>query len=364
MAGDQASERGPENETEQDPEPLGDPDAIERALVGRPAFTRAQVAEKAGLPVEVAEALWAQLGFPHAGDDDLAFTKADVKALRRTSELIDLGILNEGSQAALVRTWGRSFARLAEWQVNLLAEVAAASDDPEGKLSELMAVAVPTVEELQSYVWRRHLGSAANRLLASQEGATSTQAVCFVDIVGYTSQSRSLDDHELVELVERFEQTLTSLVVEHGGRVIKTIGDEVLFTADDPFAAAEVALAVTALGEDSDEPFPRVRAGIAFGTLVSRLGDVFGPTVNMASRLTSVARPGAVLIDRDAMEVLSSDPEASDDESSGRPIERFIERAAELSPYRRAEGYTFRRLPRRPVKGYKRLEPWVLRWAE
>jgi len=95
--------------------PLGQVEDIDRALLGtEPRYTRREVAERAGLPIEVAEELWQQLGFPRTGDAEVAFTEADVDALRRTAELISLGILTDDSQAALVRTWGRSFARPAE----------------------------------------------------------------------------------------------------------------------------------------------------------------------------------------------------------------------------------------------------------
>ena len=204
-----------------------------------------------------------------------------------------MGILGQDSQAALVRTWGRSYARLAEWQVSLLAGIAVAGPDPDVRLAELAAGVLPRVEALQSYVWRRHLSSAASRLLTtgSPTNAERMMAVCFVDIVGYTTQSKSLAEDALVEWIEGFEQVATGTVVDHGGRVIKTIGDEILFTADDPAAAAEIALALAARGLDDDDPFPAVRAGIAYGIVVNRLGDVFGPTVNIAARLTSVARP-------------------------------------------------------------------------
>ena len=270
-----------------DDDPLGRIEGIERALLGaKRVFNRKEVADKAGMPIEVAEELWQQLGFPHASDDDVAFTKEDLKALQRTQELISLGILTPESQAALVRTWGRSFARLAEWQVSLLAELAIEDEDPRGRLTELMDVVLPRVEKLQTYIWRRHLESAASRLLSQVAdegpGTTSTMAVGFVDIVGYTGQSKTLSDADLVEWVEYFENEMTRIVVDLGGRVIKTIGDEVLFVADDPVAAAEAALIVTERGEDDDDKFPRVRAGIAYGEVVSRLGDVYGPQVNIA----------------------------------------------------------------------------------
>ena len=170
------------------------------------------------------------------------------------------------------------------------------------------------------------------RLMAFAEpgAATAVMAVCFVDIVGYTSRSKELDETELVAWVEQFEHRCTDVVVEHGGRIIKTLGDAVLFVSDDPVAAAEIALTLTALGARDDDTFPSVRAGLAYGEVVPRLGDVFGPTVNIASRLTSVARPGTVLVDDGAAEALSG-------------------------------GYSLQRMRRTPVKGYSRLQPWRLR---
>lgn len=343
-------------------------DDLERALLGaKPTLTRREVAEKAGMPLDVATELWAQLGFPHADDDDVAFTRNDVKALKRTAELVSLGILAPDSQAALVRTWGRSFARLAEWQVELLAGIALEDDDPEARLGQLLNSVLPNVEKLQDYVWRRHLASAAQRLLPSADPAAteSRLAVGFTDIVGYTSRSKNLGESELVDLVELFEDETTRAVVAAGGRVIKTIGDEVLYVADDPGAAVEVALTLTERGEDDDDDFPRVRAGIAFGPVTTRLGDVYGATVNIASRLTSVARPGTVLLDRGAFDVLTRQEQPPDTAPDGTPLAKLIDRAAdeisELSPFAEHGDLKFRRLRRQSVKGYRHLEPWVVR---
>ncbi len=97
-------------------------------LGGDPHLTRREVAERADVPLEIAEELWRLLGFPRTSDDDAAFTDADVEALAQARELMELGVLGPESQAALVRTWGRSYARLAEWQATLLAEVAPDDD--------------------------------------------------------------------------------------------------------------------------------------------------------------------------------------------------------------------------------------------
>ena len=343
-------------------------DDIEHYLLGtRPTLTRVEVAEQAGVPLDLAEELWSQLGFPHRADDDIAFTTNDVEALRMTAELVSLGILEADSQAALVRTWGRSYARLAEWQAELLAGLALQGEEPAQRIVELVEEVTPRVGKLQDYVWRRHLVSAAQRLLPTvedDEDATS-MAVVFADIVGYTSRSRNLTEAELVDLVETFEDEATRTVVAAGGRVIKTIGDEVLFVCDTPRAAVDVALELTDRGEDEEDPFPRVRAGVAYGEVTTRLGDVFGATVNVASRLTSIARPGAVLVDRGAFDALTGQDEDPDTAPDGTPLAKLLDRAtdelADLSPFAQHDDLRFRRLRRTSVKGYRALEPWVVR---
>jgi adenylate cyclase len=314
-------------------------DAIEELILGEaPHLTRVQVAEQAGVPLDVARELWRLLGFAEQDDDDIAFTAADVLALRYSHDLMDLGILSPERQAALVRTWGRSFARLAEWQTRLLTEVALEGDDPVERITSLTGEVMPRLETLQNYVWRQHLAKASRRMLTTDSlGSDVTQlAVVFVDIVGFTSRSKELSDAALVTWIEFFEAECSAVVQDHGGRVIKNIGDEVLFVADDPAAAAEAALVLTNRGADDDHNFPSVRAGLAYGEVVARLGDVLGPTVNIASRLTSIARPGSVLVDDGAHERLTADD----------------------APF------AFRKLRRTSVKGYERLQPWALRRAD
>ncbi|KRC53143.1 MULTISPECIES: adenylate/guanylate cyclase domain-containing protein [unclassified Nocardioides] len=322
--------------------------ALEEHLLGEvPHLTQEQVAAAAGVPLGTANQLWHLLGFAHVPDDAVAFTQADVQALRLASDLVGLGILSQERQDGLVRTWGRSFARLADWQVALLADVAGelGADPTEGLLA-ISDEVMPRVERLQSYVWRRHLLSASARMLAeSGSGASATLAVCFVDIVGYTSRSRTLSDRELVSWLESFETAVLELTVDRGGRIIKNIGDELLIVADSPEAMADIALALTTRGADPDDPFPAVRAGVAYGEVVTRLGDVFGPVVNIAARLTSVARPNSVLVDLGTYEALS-----------GRTVEHDDDET-------RASSYRFRRLRRVSVKGYSRLKVWALQPA-
>ena len=271
-------------------------DAVTALLLGEvPHLTRADVAEQTGVPPDVARARWRALGFPEAHDDDVAFTQADVDALRITQELIGFGVIAEDTEQAFVRTIGRSFARLAEWQARAFLSAAVAdvtAGDAADRLQEMEKV-IPLGERVQSYVWRRHLVNAATRLVLrdSDDAEASPGCVGFADIVGFTTRSRRMTRDELAAMVERFEEVTTGLITDHHGHVVKTIGDEVLFMLDEPKEAALLALELLEAHE-ADESFPEVRIGMAHGSVLNHMGDVFGPVVNLASRLTSVARPG------------------------------------------------------------------------
>ena len=310
--------------------------AVEAMVLGqRPHLTRPDVLEATGASRERAHALWLSLGFPTPTDDDeVLFTDHDVDALRTLTDLVDAGIIDPQTEFALTRSMGRSFARLAEWEITEVTMVAleAAGDLDEATIKDLVEGTLPAVEQLQNYIWRRHLASAIGRLLATSADNAVPMAIGFADIVGFTRRSRDLSPDELSAMVETFEGTATAIISDHGGRVIKTIGDEVLYACDDPLAAARVAL-LLADGHLADDAFPQVRVGAAYGAVLRRLGDVFGEPVNIASRLTSLARPGRVLVDRQLSEALRD----HEDE------------------------FRLRRIRGISVKGYSRLETWALK---
>ena len=154
-------------------------------------------------------------------------------------------------------------------------------------------------------VWRRQLASVAGRVLAAAESetVTSRRSVGFADLVSYTRLSQRLEERELAALVERFHRRTADVIAAGAGRLVKTVGDEVLFVADSARAAALIGLDL-AEAMAVDPVLPDVRVGIATGPVAMRMGDVFGTTVNLASRLTALAAPGTVLVDRDTADAL------------------------------------------------------------
>jgi adenylate cyclase len=327
-------------------EPAADPapdasaarESLERLLLGGPRrYTRLQVAELAGMAPERTQRLWRALGFPDAADDDPAFTDADVEALDVLSTLIDSGFVGPDTEASIARAMGQALSRLADWQTDMLADALTRGSGEERRQAsvddaiEAAQALLPRLRHVQDYVWRRHLAANADRLLASTgPGDRRELAVGFADLVGYTSRSRGMGGRELGAMVEDFEAIATEVIARHRGRVVKTVGDGVLFTAVGAVDAVEIGLQLPEAWDAEDRP--PLRVGAAYGGVLTRLGDVYSPVVNLASRLTSLARPGTTLVDRE-----------------------LAQRLRGLSAYR------VRPLRRVSVRGYDHLQPWLVR---
>ncbi len=193
-------------------------ESIEAALLGqRPHLTRPEVLERTGVGLDRAHALWQSLGFPApSSDDEVLFTDDDVAALKTLTALVDDGLVDPRTEYALTRSMGRSFARLAEWEITEVAMFALTTggeDLDDAAVEALLAGALPAVEQLQNYIWRRHLASAIGRLLTTSRAENAVpMAVGFADIVGFTRRSRGLSTDELAAMVETFEATATAVV--------------------------------------------------------------------------------------------------------------------------------------------------------
>lgn len=288
-------------------------DELARLILGEtPTLTRLDVAEQGGLAPEQADRLWRALGFPDPGEST-AYGEADVEALAVVAAALDSGLFDETTILRMTRGLGQTMARLADWQVSSIVqqmEAPGRSERRDSRLEsavELAQVVSPGFERLLLYAWRRHLAAATARVealgAAESELLTTTMTVGFADLSRFTALSNELDDHRLGALVERFEDRTSDLVTARSGRVIKTLGDAILFVHDDPAEATSIALEMVHEVGARDE-LPAIRVALATGTVVSRLGDVFGPPVNLAARLSRVARSNRVLVDAQTADAL------------------------------------------------------------
>jgi adenylate cyclase len=302
---------------ELDPEAAAAAD-LEQQILGDPrVFTAAELADETGVDLETARRLWRALGFPEHGGAK-AFTQADALALSRIVGIVDSGLIDLDLATNLARAVGQTMARLSDWEVSaLLTRVLHLARDQSGDGEERLAIGLRMIEEFSEpfesllvYVWRRHLAAAVARMEAlgarEEDVHTSRLTVGFADIVGFTALSNELSEDRIGDLVELFEARCADVVAAQRGRVIKSIGDSVLFVHDDPIAAYEIAEGIiNVIGRDTR--MPDVRVGLASGLVVLRLGDVFGPPVNMASRLTAVARRNRIIVDSGTAELLPPD---------------------------------------------------------
>ncbi|MFI0963313.1 adenylate/guanylate cyclase domain-containing protein [Streptomyces sp. NPDC021080] len=325
-------------------------------------YTPFQAARSAGVSMELASRFWRAMGFADIGQAK-ALTEADVLALRRLAGLVEAGLLSEAMAVQVARSTGQTTARLAEWQIDSFLEGLTEPPEPGMTRTEvtypLIELLLPELEEFLVYVWRRQLAAATGRVVQAaddEEMVDRRLAVGFADLVGFTRLTRRMEEEELGELVEAFETTAADLVAAHGGRLIKTLGDEVLYSADDAGVAAEIALRLIETMAN-DETMPELRVGIAFGTVTTRMGDVFGTTVNLASRLTSIAPRDAVLVDGALAEELTRTGDAPASEAEAAEAAAAAEKEGEAPP-----SYRFALQPmwQRPVRGLGVIEPWLL----
>jgi adenylate cyclase len=335
----------------------GDGLAIDQVVLGGdPIFSAEQLAESIGIPLEELQRIWRILGFPEADPGALAFTDTDATALGLIKLVMDSDLLEKDAIIGTLRSLGQTMARLADWDVTTLNEKVDPGQDPKALAARRLARARRLFDEfgtvrdsLLIYAYRRHLTAAIARILVfddpASEGSPNSLAdvfgsgepsraaevtVGFADLVGFTALSNELGEDRIGDLVEIFESRCHDLIASCGGRMIKSLGDSVLFVAETPQVAMDIAEGVVKM-IGRDERMPDVHIGMASGPVSTRLGDVFGPAVNMAARLTAVARRNRIIIDA---------------------------RTAELLP---AKDFEVRRLPARPLRGFGLVEPVTVR---
>jgi adenylate cyclase len=261
-----------------------------------------EAARRCGLTPDELQRVWQATGFAPVAPDTPSFTDADIE----TFEIFRGAAEMFGWPQALhfTRVLGSSLARIAEaavslFQVNVEARLAeeAAGELALAKANLEATEVLGALSTLLDTLFRQHMEAAIERSRISrvvgEPFGTARFAVGFVDLVGFTPLSLRMESPELASLVEDFEARAADLVVERGGRVVKLIGDEVMFIALDPVAACEIALGLVDEFRASERVTPR--GGIAHGMVITRSGDYYGPVVNLAARIADLAVPLEIL---------------------------------------------------------------------
>lgn len=293
-------------------------------LGGKRQLTRAEVASLANASVRSARQVWRALGFPRVSEGQKAYTVADVEAL---SDVVNMtrsdDLLDDETALTLARAIGQTSDRLVVWQMEALVEYLSDTKGLSDVEARAQAIAlfekiVDPLQDVLVYAWRRNLSNALGRLNVNVPTALAMEnrqgwydssmplarAIGFADLVSYTRLAQQMEPKELATMVKRFQNIAYNVVATGGGRVIKTIGDEIFFSAETPHAGAEIALTLSERLKE-DELMPESRVGFAWGKVLSRMGDIFGSTVNLAARLVAVAEPGTVLTDWDTAHIIS-----------------------------------------------------------
>ena len=285
---------------------------VERALTGDgPRYTPREVAELAEVDLDLLQRATAALGIPYPDPDERTLTEAEVGQARRVKAFRDAGLPEEGI-VQVARTIGIGTARIAEANREQIVRTLMQPGDTERDLALRFAAAaehmLPVFEPILLHALRAHLLEQIRRdvigaadLAAGEVGTAPEVAVCFADLVGFTKLGEQVETEELGLIAGRLNE-LASAVAEPPVRLVKLIGDAAMLVSTDAAAMVGAALRMVEAADEEGDEFPRLRAGIAHGSVHVQAGDYYGRPVNLASRLTAIAKPGSVLLDAAAKE--------------------------------------------------------------
>ena len=285
---------------------------IEEMALGQDVrYDLADACRETQLPEDDLRHIWRSLGFPELKPGEAVFSDVDLTNLAVVGELVRSGMVSPEVLYGMTRVIGSSMARVASAMIDAVSardELSVTADTDRAALfgqADEDGTFMPLFPAVLEQVWRRHLQVAARRrLVRSESEGGHGLVVGFADLVGFTALAQQVTDAELAEVVDDFERMAYDVVVAGGGRVVKMIGDEVMFLVEDPEMAAEIALGLANASREA-AGLGDVRVGLALGPVVEREGDAFGTTVNLASRATAIAYPGTVVVSPELRDALA-----------------------------------------------------------
>jgi adenylate cyclase len=290
---------------------------VELVLGAEGKYTAAEVAERAGLDPEYLRRERLALGLPVPGDDAAVYTDEDVEAARRAARFLEAGMNVEGSVDA-ARVIGEAMSRVAATVRSLVGQSLARPGDTERDLglryAEATRATAPLVGPMLEYVLHQHVRQQLRTDVITRSEIASGEvlpgsrdvAVCFADLVGFTRLGAEIPAEELGAVAGRLAELATETATSPV-RLVKTIGDAAMLVSPEPRPLLDAALGLVTAVESEGDDFPLVRAGVASGSAISRGGDFYGHPVNLASRVTGIARPSSVLVSEDVHEAAPDD---------------------------------------------------------
>jgi adenylate cyclase len=288
---------------------------VERVF-GTGRYTPREVAELVGISFEEGLRFRQALGLSRPGPDERVLTDGDVAALRRLKEFQAAGLPEDGL-FEVARVLGESLSRIAATIRLLVREAFLAPGIGEHELSGRYAAVAeglsPQLFAVMQQIFDMHLrDQLRNDAIGRAEithgrmpGATEV-TVAFADLVGFTKLGEQVRAEELGAVAARLLE-LTTEAARPPVRLVKTIGDAAMLVSPEPAPLLDVVLALVRAAEAEGQHFPRLRAGLARGPALHRAGDWYGAPVNLASRITDVARPGSVVVDEATRKAVGED---------------------------------------------------------
>jgi len=278
--------------------------AADRVIVGTERYSAAEVSAITGVEEEFLVRARSAMGLPIPEPDDPVYTPAEVESSRMIKVARSAGIDDE-EVLELLRILGRGLGQAAESLRALPLKLVLEPGISETELAQQYALAAerlyPLVNPLVANILALHLRHATQSTVVSameRQGGllpgSREVAICFADLVGFTRLGEEVPPDELGRLAMRLE-ALASDVAEVPVRLVKTIGDAAMLACAEPEPLLAAGLALIEAADAEGEYFPQLRAGAAWGPALLRAGDWFGRPVNLASRITSIARPGSLL---------------------------------------------------------------------
>lgn len=283
---------------------------LERSLTGAGGLSPREISERSGVELELLRDQWRAMGIVPVDDDDPVLSSMDLDAAHRLKVFIDAGI-PPASITQMARVMAMAMSQFAaanrELLRPILAEFAGEMDYEADEdaiafgLREIAETMLPLVGPTLEYVYRQQLSQQIHHIvfdldtLGTPETEETEVAIAFVDMVGFTKLGERLPADELGAITGRLEEMVAE-VAHAPVRLVKLIGDAAMLSAPSEKDLVDAVLDLLDLAAAEGDSFPGLRAGVSTGPVVSRGGDFFGRTVNLASRVTGVARPSSVLV--------------------------------------------------------------------